>query len=300
MLDWYKKNLNNNTYFDDDNNMVAFVIEKNTDTEIKKYKHKKPLPKKTDNLERFIVNKYENTIRKIKFIENTEMFPLGLYFLHNTDHDHLFFIFPNEKTSFKGIKRIFGGHFSFMHDKNDKNTPNHFHITIYKPYLFMDNVGDIEKQENYLQDNIVLPLKNYDCDIFDSIVPYDKASLDICRINTNKQTGSGKGKTRVISKKTNNKTMSNKLENLLTHEKIQRLFAIGFYKNEQWNFTTFVDREEQEEEEEEEDEDDEDEDGLTDSGDNNYIFSYSFVTKTKGYNVFENKLIQIIEKNISE
>jgi len=74
---------------------------------------------------------------------------------------NLFFVFPSERKDGSpdgtGATRLMADHFSFCHDKNDKNTPVHFHLTEYMPHSLIAGRGSTFHMNNYLPSVFVLP-----------------------------------------------------------------------------------------------------------------------------------------------
>ena len=167
MVDWYDTSKDDADLFECDKNVIAFFID-----QVQKYEQvsTKQLKKRGlddvgsshGHLSKFIKqNVTANDIRRIKFIIDNAMYPLGLYYVKQNENN-VFFVKPVLKTDeFSNVKQFMSGdHFSFPFVSKKKEI--HLHFTAYTPVPTNINIGQITHYpRNVFLDGVALPVNGY-------------------------------------------------------------------------------------------------------------------------------------------
>jgi hypothetical protein len=182
MVDWYDENLDNTDLFEDDQNVICFLIVNGTKYEkmSDKQKRRKNLPPTTKNQGNkthfFKAYINQDNIHKIVFTQNAAYFPNGLYYVKQDD-DSIFFVFPTEKTTPNGQSIIACDHLSFPMLKN--KTMN-VHLTSYVPNALNIEIGDISHQPNEkIVNGVELPKAGFNTLIFDAFGPIKHNMIEL-------------------------------------------------------------------------------------------------------------------------
>jgi hypothetical protein len=215
MVDWYDENLDNTDLFEDDQNVICFLIVNGT-----KYE------KMSDKQKRRKVCINQDNIRKIVFTQNAAYFPNGLYYVKQDD-DNIFFVFPTEKTTPNGQSIIACDHLSFPMLKN--KTMN-VHLTSYVPNALNIEIGDISHQPNEkIVNGVELPKAGFNTQIFDAFGPIKNNMIELVqKYNVDQRGGARRSGPRRLQQRVRGR-IGSKLENLLSKYKITRVEALGFY-----------------------------------------------------------------------
>jgi len=247
--DWYVDNLDNAKYFDMNDDVAVYTINKSLKYEelsdrIIKKKQLAPLSAafKKENI---------NDIAKITFLSNIdkERYPNGLYCV--IDANSIYVVFPKETD---GV--LCANHLSFMKDN--------VHKTTYTPSSININMGTVLRiPKSILIDGTELPLTGYNTDVFRKMRLYKDDILDIYRQpqiaeqQEMQEAGGGLSVTKSIrktkktkSKPTKKPEISPLLEQLLLVNEISSLKIICVRSEssvrsersaeEIWNITTFA------------------------------------------------------------
>jgi hypothetical protein len=232
MVDWYDANLDNTDLFEDDQNVICFLIVNGTKYEkmSDKQKRRKNLPPTTKNQGNkthfFKVCINQDNIRKIVFTQNAAYFPNGLYYVKQDD-DNIFFVFPTEKTTPNGQSIIACDHLSFPMLKN--KTMN-VHLTSYVPNALNIEIGDISHQPNEkIVNGVELPEAGFNTPIFDAFGPIKNNMIELVqKYNVDQRGCAGRSGSKRLQQRVRGR-IGIKLENLLSKYKITRVEALGFY-----------------------------------------------------------------------
>ena len=255
MMDWYKKERDNEAYFDPDENVVAYSVlptnkyETYSDKILKK-KGLPALPKKQGYADAFVKRNIDTkNIRRLKFIKDRHLYPFGMYVIIQ-DAQNMFFVFPSVRKAVPIKKSVFvANHLSFPYKPDDAEQV-HLHYTSYIPMDTDVSVGTIyHVPERHFADGTMLPLSGYNS-FFEKMHPYDKEIMDVCRAHA-VLNGGGKSLVPSLAPKTAKKKkavgVSEELAGSLLMNRIKSMYAIGFKHNEQWHFTCVFDRIDEEE-----------------------------------------------------
>jgi len=238
--DWYVDNLDNAKYFDMNDDLAVYTInrsskyEKLSDRIIKK-KQLASLSNDSNGYLTAFKKENINDIAKITFISNIDKdrYPNGMYCV--IDNSAIYVVFPKEKD---GV--LCADHLSFMKDN--------VHKTTYTPSAININMGTVMHiPKSALPDGIELPLHGYNTDVFRKMRLYKDDILDICRLpqqQGQQEDGSGLAVTKSISKTKKSKPeISPLLEQLLIVNEISslKIICVRSVRSEQiWNITTFA------------------------------------------------------------
>lgn len=255
MSDWYEKERDNEQYFDPDADVVAYAVLPTGKYErySEKLLKKKGLPalEKTKGYKEAFVkqNIKAEHIRKLKFIENKRLYPFGMYVIKQNSQN-IFFVFPNVKKArlVKGQSIFVADHLSFPY-KPDDTQQVHLHYTYYTPSETDTNVGTISHiPECHFADGTLMPSSGYDTDVFDSMGPFKRDILDICRA-CSVYAGGGKPAPSLKHVKKVKKAkakkpagISNRLAKVLLSKGIRGMYAFGILHEGRWHFTCVFDR----------------------------------------------------------
>ena len=247
--DWYVDNLDNGKYFDMNDDLAVYTInrsskyEKLSDRLIKK-KQLAPLSNDSNGYLTAFKKENINDIAKVTFLSNIDKdrYPNGMYCV--IDNSAIYIVFPKEKD---GV--LCADHLSFMKDN--------VHKTTYTPSPRNINMGTVMHiPKSALPDGTELPLHGYNTDVFRKMRLYKDDILDICRLphqalELQQEAGSGLAITKSIAKTKKSKSpkkpeISPLLEQLLIVNEITslKIFCARSERSESsaqiWNITTFA------------------------------------------------------------
>jgi hypothetical protein len=291
MIEWYRDNLDDDEYFTDDENVIGFILEEDSDKEVKKYH------KDTGKLGRFLykAEKIKNTVRKINFVTKSKHCPMGYYSVL-LQNNTMFCVFPRLKSDENDNTHVFGDHVSFMYNKGVPKQIQ-LHITMYQPSPLDISIGTTPRYDSHFRDGITLSVDKYDTQFIDNKLlhpHYAKDILDFCRVYKSAQMKTKK------RKRSNQATLdvSSCLTELLVQEHIKKITAFGFKHDGIWHMTTFMERHDTGHVNFERDIED-DENGMFIPGAVNYdsYWSFAFKTKTAGWGAFQKSLCDAIQLN---
>lgn len=250
MFDGYYQERNNEGYFENSEDVICFMIHSTKKYESASKKQKKnilsqKLSKGQGYLGAFIKDNIDKDhIRKIKFIDDQQvfpsgrlMYPMGLYLILNPKFNSMFIVYPTPKINDMNEEIICSDHYSFMYNQNDKNNQVHLHITEYQPSKIHNEIGMISHLPYHFSDNIQLPLEGYNCHVFKKMKILKHDILDLCRFHIiHKLNGGGKTKHRKSREKAKQE-ISKILERVLLEKEIKSVKAIGCKYNDKWHMT---------------------------------------------------------------
>lgn len=270
MLDGYANNLNNKTFFGDDQNLVCYTISKTEKFESacekqRQYESNKKLLKGQGYLGAYVKHYVDpQNIRKLKFVDDDSRHPNGLFVIMDTKTNNMYFVFPTLQRDNKSQEIITGDHYSFMYDKDDANGI-HIDYNHYLPFEFDVNKGSARQIRLSISDNMLLPVSGYNDDALhemdvedsfdvefdkyfgqmslrDFVMGFNKDILDLCRFHHDKNhqithdtRHEKSGKTRYARHTCGD--ISKTLEQILLKREITYVFAIGYKHDQKWHMT---------------------------------------------------------------
>jgi hypothetical protein len=244
MVEWLENEKDNPEYFENDQQMVAFVIvpskkyEQLSQKQVKK-RGLKPLQDKRQGYLGAFVKRHIpiHDIRRIRFEHaNSNSYPLGMYYMKENE-ENVYFVYPTLKSSSRtNQSMIFANHFSFSYDKITKQVS--LHNTEYISTSADITIGQISHYPSCLfKDSTSLPMAGYETKVFEDMLVYKDEILDLCRSHK-VLSGGGKvlpvrkGKLKRYAKE---QDIPVQLEQTLIAQRIKKIVAIGYKVDDMWH-----------------------------------------------------------------